>query len=404
MRLTSTGLGIGTASPSAVFRLDVNGNTRVSSAGAQGLEVQPGALTYLLAYNRGASAYIPLDIAGEYVRFSTNSGTERMRIDASGNLGIGTSSPGDKLTVAGNIGLANNGTSLQWTSAGNNVALNAASGVLDFYTGTSAYNKRLTIDSSGNLGLGVTPSAWGTTKALEFSYGSFSANSSLGTDVAGNCYYNGTNWIYRVTGVALRYNQATAGHSWHVASGTAGNAITFTQAMTLDASGNLLLGITAVSDTPAHGVVIRDVSGTSGAVNVGHASGVVTGTAYMNFAYNGGGIGSITQNGTTGVLYNIMSDARLKTVKGAVSGHGERIDALLPVEYEWKADGAKARGFLAHQFQEVYPSSVTGSKDAVDSEGKPVYQAMQPSTAEVIADLVAELQSLRARLAVLEAK
>ena len=124
----------------------------------------------------------------------------------------------------------------------------------------------------------------------------------------------------------------------------------------------------------------------------------------MNFAYNGGGIGSITQNGTTGVLYNIMSDARLKTVKGAVSGHGERIDALLPVEYEWKADGAKARGFLAHQFQEVYPSSVTGSKDAMDDEGKPVYQAMQASTTEVIADLVAELQSLRARLAVLEAK
>jgi hypothetical protein len=58
---------------------------------------------------------------------------------------------------------------------------------------------------------------------------------------------------------------------------------------------------------------------------------------------------------------------------------------------------------LAHEFQEVYPSSVSGTKDAVDAEGKPVYQAMQASTSEVIADLVAEIQNLRKRLAALEA-
>jgi hypothetical protein len=74
------------------------------------------------------------------------------------------------------------------------------------------------------------------------------------------------------------------------------------------------------------------------------------------------------------------------------------------IEYTWNSNGSSTRGFLAHQFQEVYASSVSGTKDAVDAEGKPVYQAMQASTSEVIADLVAELQSLRARVAQLESK
>ena len=85
-----------------------------------------------------------------------------------------------------------------------------------------------------------------------------------------------------------------------------------------------------------------------------------------------------------------------------VTGQGSRIDALKPIDYQWKEGNHQARGFLAHQFQEVYPNSVSGDKDAVDAEGKPVYQSMQASTSEVIADLVAELQSLRARVAALE--
>jgi hypothetical protein len=59
---------------------------------------------------------------------------------------------------------------------------------------------------------------------------------------------------------------------------------------------------------------------------------------------------------------------------------------------------------LAHEFAEVSPGSVKGKKDEMDSDGNPVYQAMQASTSEVIANLVAELQLLRARIAVLEAK
>jgi hypothetical protein len=109
-------------------------------------------------------------------------------------------------------------------------------------------------------------------------------------------------------------------------------------------------------------------------------------------------VGSITTNGTI-TVYNTTSDYRLKNVIGAVTGHGDRIDALEPIEYTWKADGSRTRGFLAHKFQEIYADSVTGTKDAIDSDGKPVYQAMQASSSEVIADLVAEIQSLRQRLA-----
>jgi hypothetical protein len=61
-------------------------------------------------------------------------------------------------------------------------------------------------------------------------------------------------------------------------------------------------------------------------------------------------------------------------------------------------------GFIAHEVQEVSPGSVVGEKDAVDAEGNPVYQAMEYGSAEFIANIIAELQSLRARVAQLEAK
>jgi hypothetical protein len=123
-----------------------------------------------------------------------------------------------------------------------------------------------------------------------------------------------------------------------------------------------------------------------------------TSSFFAYFDYNGSGVGSITTNGTT-TTYGVTSDYRLKTVIGAVTGQGERIDALEPIEYTWNSNGQRTCGFLAHKFQEVYSDSVTGTKNAVDADGKPVYQSMQAATSEVIADLVAEIQSLRKRLA-----
>jgi len=102
----------------------------------------------------------------------------------------------------------------------------------------------LVFDGS-NLGVGVTPSAWGgTSKALQLPAGSFESRGSTIT-TAQNAYFNGTNWIYSSTAGASLYAQNAGIHYFYnAASGTAGNAITFTQAMTLDASGNLAIGHT----------------------------------------------------------------------------------------------------------------------------------------------------------------
>jgi len=164
-----------------------------------------------------------------------------------------------------------------------------------------------------------------------------------------------------------------------------------------DGSGNFLVGTTFAGTDKVRFASTGATSNQLGLVSTDDASG----NGYIQFRNSATtSIGSITRVTTTNaVIYNTTSDYRLKNVIGAVTGQGERIDALKPIDYKWKDSGANARGFLAHEFQEVYENSVTGTKDAVDAKGNPVYQAMQPSTPEVIADLVAEIQSLRKRLA-----
>jgi len=262
------------------------------------------------------------------------------------------------------------------------------------------YNSTVaTFDTSGNLGLGVTPSAWiSSWKALEQSGVTLASSSTIGI-VGQNWYINsGGTDIYRTTAAASVYKQTAGQHQWlNAPSGTAGNAITFTQAMTLDSSGNLLVGVTSAGTDKVRFASAGNTSNQLGLVSTDDASG----NGYIQFRNSATtSIGSITRVTTTNaVIYNTTSDYRLKNVIGAITGQGERIDALKPIDYQWKEDGSNARGFLAHEFQEVYANSVTGTKDAVDAEGNPIHQAMQASTPEVIADLVAEIQSLRKRLA-----
>ena len=123
----------------------------------------------------------------------------------------------------------------------------------------------------------------------------------------------------------------------------------------------------------------------------------------LRFGRGNTGVGTISVT-TTATAYNTSSDYRLKNNPQPLTNSGVFIDALKPKTWEWKADGSKGVGFIAHEVQEVSPNSVVGEKDAVDADGKPVMQVMEYGSAEFIANIVAELQSLRARVAALEGK
>jgi hypothetical protein len=221
---------------------------------------------------------------------------------------------------------------------------------------------------------------------------------------------NGTSVIL-IGGDNSHYASITAEHigggRTYLAIGTSGGAVNPAERARFDDLGNLLVGqTTSGGNKAAGGICLRQPEYTAGgsSILISHATSTTNGNSYAEFSYGGSSIGNIVQSGTTAVIYNTSSDYRLKDIIGPVINSGTFIDALKPKVGSWKSDGSKFVGFLAHEFAEVSPSSVSGEKDAVDSDGKPVYQAMQASSSEVIANLVAELQSLRARLAALESK
>ena len=129
---------------------------------------------------------------------------------------------------------------------------------------------------------------------------------------------------------------------------------------------------------------------------VGHPTGTSSGNGFHVFAYNGSIIGSVTQNGTTGVLYNLTSDYRLKNNQEALTDAKDFIMALKPKKWQWWDGSGEGVGFVAHEFMEVAKYSGHGEKDAIDENGKPVYQSIQPSSSEVMANLVAFIQEQQA--------
>jgi hypothetical protein len=260
------------------------------------------------------------------------------------------------------------------------------------------------IDSSGNVGIGVTPSAWdGTYKAIQIGARSMFFGIGSEANLANNAYYN-SGYKYVANSAAGLYTIDANVHKWYTAaSGTAGNAITFTQAMTLDANGCWIVNATSPGNQ-SNNTINFDTP--TGRAYVTHANGVASGTPYFNFAYNGTGIGSITQNGTTAVAFNTTSDHRLKINVKPLAGGLAKVLALEPSAFDW-VDGRPDDGFIADKLQQVLPNVVTGEKDAVDENGGPVYQ--QVDYARIVPTLTAAIQeqqtlitSLTARIAALE--
>lgn len=163
------------------------------------------------------------------------------------------------------------------------------------------------------------------------------------------------------------------------------------------AAGNLT--ISAISSQQSSGAshtaeIINSSSGTALKL-VKHSSG------FLETFYDGASIIGNIYSTTTSVAYNTTSDYRLKNNCTPLTGSGDFIDALFPKRWLWN-DGSSGVGFLAHEVQKVSPSSVFGEKDAIEENGSPAYQTMEYGSAEFIANIIAELKSLRRRVAALE--
>jgi hypothetical protein len=338
-------------------------------------------------YFDGSWRYIASTNAGRYEAaanhkwFTSTSGTagnvisetQTMTLDASGNLGIGNTSPTYKLEVDGTTSLVR--ARIRSTTAQADVNFS---------------------NTGGQLFVGVDTSAGAVTGTAYSSY------------------------IYATTSTPLTFSTNSAERARISADGTfrirgAGvvgstDAVQFSpsapaSSMALDSSGNLLVGTTTQIGTEKFSVVSSGVSltaslkGFSGAtetiLNIWNAT--TTGDAkFVQFITETGGTsrGTITYNRSAGlVAYNTTSDYRAKDISGSITDSGALIDST-PV-YMGKMKGATQERpmFIAH---EVPSYAHTGEKDAVDADGNPVYQQMDASA--LIPVMWAEIQSLRQRL------
>jgi hypothetical protein len=266
------------------------------------------------------------------------------------------------------------------------------------------------LDSSGNLGLGVTPSAWGTAaqnaSQVLLAALSHSGAGNTASRLTHNAYFDGTNWRYIGSSIgATRYEMtgANAGstHSWSVsAGGTAGNAISFTQAMTLTSGGKLLVNTTD-NGYPSF-FLVQQATSADECASFWNSATSGDNNIIKFYTDAGQGRGSITYNRSGGLTaYNTTSDYRAKDILGPVANPGATIDALKVYIGKMKGATVERPMLVAHEAQEVAPYAVTGQKDAVNEDGTPKYQQMDAST--LVPLLIAEIQSLRARVAALEA-
>ena len=289
----------------------------------------------------------------------STAGVQRVVVDASGNVGIGTASPTKKLHVNGDVQIGNNEI-----SGGGTIELNAG--------GTGDRNAVIDFHSSGAPG------------TVDFSSRIIRTPSVTGE------------FIFANTGTGpIRFDLATA------------------ERMRLDASGNLLVGTTSVlaGGPKAH------IAGSIACYGYLGRAGTA-GTFSNAFNINWTGSAQLWIDATNVGTISLTSDYRIKkNVETQEQPALERIAQLRPVKYEFadykelfKADGVQREGFIAHELQEVIPSAVEGEKDAeeqiqslkLDALCSVMVKAIQEQQAQIEKQSQA-LEALKAEVAALKA-
>ena len=323
---------------------------------------------------------------------------EAMRIDSSGNVGIGETNPQYNLHIKGS-----GDTGIQLTKDG--VVAGRVSAVttgLSFgVDGANGTTERMRIDSSGNLLQGITTIPTGVQSSRQL----ISSNST-GAEIIAYREDNAiaVNDFCGAFLIGHDDNSGTEDHfigMWGEASSANGNMnLKFAAGrdtyetggshMMISSAGDLLVGTTASQGL----VTIRPEGG--GASSVGYSvrpnADICTAVNFRNTAGTQIGHISITASTTT---YNTSSDQRLKENIEDADDAGSKVDAIQVRKFDWIADGShQDYGMIAQELQTVAPEAVSGDADSEDMMGVD-YSKLVPM-------LIKEIQSLRARVAQLE--
>jgi hypothetical protein len=469
MRIDSSGnVGIGTSSPSQ--KLHVAGNifaaagVSLGSAAGEGGEIgfqsASGTNAGMIDVDGGNNWRFYNALATPTIFFTNN--TERMRIDSSGNVGIGTSSPIAKLEVKGasnaeaKISTDSNAyayltlntwaldrAQLRAEAANPGAGSGTGSGVLSFWTANnSALAERMRIDSSGNVGIGTaSPASYGKLCAFtanadatdmlylqRASSGTLRVRSPSGgvvlvgspfadavgfetnatermrIDSSGNVGIGTSNPLAKldVSSTTLSEIRATissvgagnvarlalkspvASYAWYVADNT--NALILydynatTERMRIDSSGNLLVGTTSPAASSQNTIVGASQAGLLSLAVIHNAStNAVRGilSRCPNFNGNDGYLfigarssGDVSYMFTNGNWVNIngsygtLSDIRLK--ENIVDATGKLADVMKLRVCNFnlkKQPNEKQIGFIAQEFEQIFPGLVEESPD-----------------------------------------
>ena len=330
----------------------------------------------------------------------TAANTESMRIDSSGNVGIGTNSPGNKLHISGATNGAS-GISIQSTGASGRrftMYSDSAGGLVWYDDSGSA--ERMRISSAGKVGIGnSSPEAQNL--HVGPSAGGGSINGYTRFAVESNDYA-----VTTIKAPAANFSQIIftdptssnlGGINFFNSSYSTPNAMTFltgggNERMRIDSSGNLFVNQTAQTGAEKVGISF-DRGGSWGLAIKNTSSSAPSNATYVSFYYTSTNTGSINSTGTT-TSYGTSSDYRLKESITPITNALSKVSELKPSNWFWKSNGSTGQGFIAHELQEVIPDAVIGTKDQTDEDGNPHYQCVD--TSFLVATLTAAIQELKA--------
>ena len=285
-------------------------------------------------YNNANSGYHAFQVGG----------TEAMRIDSNGKVGIGSTSITDELELKGDtyrLGINSADHLIATLGAWGNSGADIDEGHLAMYSsGTETIRIATNADSffnGGNVGIGTSSPVYGldvrntiytavaaTTKNLTLGDTTNGKTSAISTNNDNLLFYHdGSNEGMRITEDGKVY----INRSSHYITAADQLAVTGRIAATSDGS-------------------------SSGAFNRGQDTGTI-----ISFLYSGSGKGSITTDGSN-VAYNTSSDARLKNVLGDAKGL-DIVNQLNPVNFEWKETGDIQDGLIAQEVEPLIPEAVS---------------------------------------------